>query len=223
VKPRSNLEGVDDPEESTANLEGLDDPEESLANLEGENSDQKSEIIAIKKELRQQKSKIQHLEKANKDMMKERTAVCGYQDFLSLSSDTTLTFERVYDEVNSGGKLEENGYFTAQVSGVYFVTLKASVELKQGESLRGDLKLSSGNYDNDGGFIWSSNDSGSGWNQATSSGYILDQASASRYVKMSAGETLHIELIPKYPYSECGGKIEVYYTTMCVSLYSASG
>ena len=27
-----------------------------------------------------------------------------------------------------------------------------------------------------------------------------------RYVKMSAGETLHIELVPKYPYSECGGE-----------------
>merc|ERR1740128_883059 len=67
VKPLANLEGVDIPEESQATLEGIDDPVESLANLEGENSDQKSEIIAIKKKFAEMetdmKSKIQHIQK----------------------------------------------------------------------------------------------------------------------------------------------------------------
>merc|ERR1740128_1599884 len=65
---QATLEGIDDPEESTVNLEGLDDPKESLANLEGENSDLKSEIIAMKKKFAEMetdmKSKIQHIEKA---------------------------------------------------------------------------------------------------------------------------------------------------------------
>merc|ERR1740128_392498 len=64
---KATLEGVDNPEESKATLEGLDDPKESLANLEGENSDLKSEIIAMKKKFAEMetdmKSKIQHIEK----------------------------------------------------------------------------------------------------------------------------------------------------------------
>merc|ERR1740128_858113 len=64
---QATLEGIDDPEGSTVNLEGLDDPKESLANLEGENSDLKSEIIAMKKKFAEMetdmKSKIQHIEK----------------------------------------------------------------------------------------------------------------------------------------------------------------
>merc|ERR1740128_1327370 len=204
VKPLANLEGKDDPEESKTTLEGIDDPVESLANLEGENSDQKSEIIAIKKKLAEMetdmKSKIQHIEKANEYMIKEvgaldgrlsqaemRTAVCGYKNYLSFSSSTTLIFERVYDEVNSGGVLEESGYFTATIEGVYLVTLKTTVSLDNGENLYGYLKLSSGHYNTDGEFIYSRNYAGG-------SGWIVDQASATRYVKMAAGETLHIEL-----------------------------
>merc|ERR1740128_921718 len=111
-------EGVDNPEESQATLEGLDDPKESLANLEEENSDQKSQIIAMKKKFAEMetdmKSKIQHIEKEVGALdgrllqSEKRTAVCGYQGSLSFSSDTILIFERVYDEVNSGGTLQEN-------------------------------------------------------------------------------------------------------------------
>ena len=139
----------------------------------------------------------------------KRTAVCGYRYGWALSSTTTLTFDRVYDEVNSGGTLEENGYFTATVPGIYLVTLKATVRLDDGEYLYGVLNLSSGNYNTnyEGRFITSYNDAGN---------RIDDQASASRYVKMAAGETLHISLEPY-------GTVEVYFATMCVSLYSASG
>merc|ERR1740128_823747 len=76
-----------------------------------------------------------------------RTAVCGYRYSVSFSSSATLTFQRVYDEVNSGGVLEESGYFTATIEGVYLVTLNAKVELDNNEDLFGFLKLSSGNYD----------------------------------------------------------------------------
>merc|ERR1740128_1381276 len=219
VRPLAILEGEDDPEESKTTLEGIDEPVESLANLEGENSDQKSEIMAIKKKLAEMetdmKSKIQHIEKevgaldGRLSQAEMRTAVCGYKNYLSFSSSTTLIFERVYDEVNSGGVLKESGYFTATIEGVYLVTLKTTVSLHDGENLYGYLKLSSGQYgDNyEDNFIHSWNDAGD---------YIREQASASRYVKMAAGETLHIELNPK-------GKVEVYNTILCVSLYSASG
>merc|ERR1740128_1327955 len=236
VRPLAILEGEDDPEESKTTLEGIDDPVESLANLEGENSDQKSEIMAIKKKLAEMetdmKSKIQHIEKENSDLKSEiiplkkevgaldgrlsqaemRTAVCGYKNYLSFSSSTTLIFERVCDEVNSGGVLEESGYFTATIEGVYLVTLKTTVGLDYNAYLYGHLKLSSGSYDSNGEdqFIYSVNYAGG-------SGTIREQASASRYVKMAAGETLHIEL---YAYH---GKVEVYNTILCVSLYSASG
>merc|ERR1740128_1466549 len=226
VKPQANPQGVDNPEESTFNLEGLDDPKESLANLEEENSDQKSEIIALKKKFAEMetdmKSKIQHIEKEVGALdgrllqSEKRTAVCGYQGSLSFSSDTILIFERVYDEVNSGGTLQENGYFTAEVPGVYFVTLKSTVRLLNRQRLTGYLKLSSGQYgDNDEDeFIYCRHPLG-GRQLDT----IIEQLSASSYVKMAAGETLHIEFTP-----ESGGvELHVYYNKMCVSLYSASG
>jgi len=143
-------------------------------------------------------------------LAEKRTAVCGYQERLSFTSYATLTFERVYDEVHSGGVLEESGYFTAQITGVYFVTLKTSVELDDGETLNGYLTLSSGHNDDnlEDLFIESSNKAGGG--------RIVDQASASRYVKMSAGETLHITL-------ETISQVYVLRSMLCVSLYSASG
>merc|ERR1740128_1297640 len=224
---QATLNDIDDPEESTVNLEGLDDPKESLANLEGENSDLKSEIIAMKKKFAEMetdmKSKIQHIEKANKYMIKgigaldgrlslaeKRTAVCGFKGELDFDSDTTLTFDQVNDEVNSGGVLEESGYFTAQITGVYLVNLNAVISLEGGSAMYGVLKLSSGQYDSNGEdwFIYSCNDAGP---------YIRDQASASRYVKMAAGETLHIDLSPH------NGEVGVYQSMLCVSLYSASG
>merc|ERR1740128_1481892 len=64
---QATLEGVDNPEESKATLEGLDDPKESLANLEGENSDLKSEIIALKKKFAEMET----------DMKKEVGALDG--------------------------------------------------------------------------------------------------------------------------------------------------
>merc|ERR1740128_1419820 len=58
-----------------------------------------------------------------------RTAVCGYRSFLSMGSDSTLTFEPVHNEINTGGVLAESGYFTATIEGVYLVTLKTAVGL----------------------------------------------------------------------------------------------
>jgi len=137
-----------------------------------------------------------------------REAVCGYQATLGFSSSATLTFERVYDEVDSssGGGLQTDGVFKAGVTGIYLITLETKVELGGGGGLVGELNLSSGNYTGEQ-FINSYNADG---------GYIGDQASASRYVRMAAGETLHITLWS-------GEYVYVYYTTMCISLYSASG
>jgi len=137
-----------------------------------------------------------------------REAVCGYQETLGFSSSATLTFERVYDEVDSssGGGLQTDGVFKAGVTGIYLITLETKVELGGGGGLVGELNLSSGNYTGEQ-FINSYNADG---------GYIGDQASASRYVSMAAGETLHITLWS-------GEYVYVYYTTMCISLYSASG
>merc|ERR1719341_1120952 len=137
-----------------------------------------------------------------------REAVCGYQETLGFSSSATLTFERVYDEVDSssGGGLQADGVFKAGVTGIYLITLETKVELGGGGGLVGELNLSSGNYTGEQ-FINSYNADG---------GYIGDQASASRYVSMAAGETLHITLWS-------GEYVYVYYTTMCISLYSASG
>merc|ERR1740128_1121490 len=88
-----------------------------------------------------------------------RTAVCGVQDSMSMSSSTTLTFDRVHDEINSGGVLAESGYFTATIEGVYLVTLKTTVYLVRSQELYGNLKLSSGGYNdnNEDRFIESSN------------------------------------------------------------------
>merc|ERR1719341_2864099 len=138
-----------------------------------------------------------------------RSAICGNKKKLEFSSSTTLTFDRVYDEVDSstGGELQTDGYFTAGVAGIYFITLETSVQLDQYEELHVYLVLSSGNYAGDGAFTYSYNSGGS---------RIDEQASASRYVSMSAGETLHISL-------DTSSEETVFYTTMCVSLYSASG
>jgi len=140
----------------------------------------------------------------------KREAACGYKGYLKFSDPTTLTFDRVYDEVDfsSGGVMQTNGVFTAGVAGIYFITLETTVGLDNGEILHGDLMLSSGNYADDGNFIFSRNDGG---------GLIIEQASASRYVSMSAGKTLNITLDALY------GEVDVYSTTLCVSLYSASG
>jgi len=177
--------------------------------------------------MRQMKSKMQHLEKEvgahdrRLSLAEKRTAVCGYQPRFNITVPTTLTFDRVYDEVNSGGLLSTTGYFTAKIAGVYFVTLKTTVSLDDREYLVGYLKLSSSfrkNYDDnkeraqnkEHRFIYSSNHAG---------GHIRDQASASRYVMMSAGETLHISLDP----GDEGGNVSVFRSMLCVSLYSASG
>jgi len=166
----------------------------------------------LKKEVGEIKTEVNSIDgRLNKAEKKD--AVCGYKGDLLSSISTTLIFDRVYEEVvsSSGGEtLQKNGSFTAGESGVYLVTLETSVTLHKDEQLVGYLKLSSGNYKDDGRFIRT------GRSLVSGSGYILDQASASRYVKMTAGETLHITLYPT-------GSVHVWDTTMCVSLYSASG
>jgi len=139
-----------------------------------------------------------------------REATCGYQLQFGFSSPGTLTFDRVYDEVDSssGGELQTNGFFTAGITGIYFITLETTASLDKDHLLYVVLELSSGNYAADQVFMLSGNNNG---------GNIGDQASALRYVRMSAGETLHISLDPR------GGTVAIYYTTLCVSLYSASG
>jgi len=206
-------------EEQLTNVEGqLTNVEERLTSVEGLASGLQQEVGIVEEDIGAIRDDVNTITadiaamdgRLSKAEM--RTAVCGYQHYLGFSSSTTLTFDRVYGEVNSGGDLEESGYFTATIEGVYLVTLKTSVWLNEGEDLLAYLKLSSGNYaDNyEERFIYSRH-------RAGGSGWIYDQASASRYVKMSAGETLHIELEPY------GGEVGVIYSTMCVSLYSASG
>merc|ERR1719239_352830 len=173
----------------------------------------------LEKQLTNMEDRLTNVEDLGSGLQQVRSAICGYKKSMSISwyhGTTTLTFDRVYDEVNSGGDLEESGYFTATIEGVYLVTLKTSVALSEGEYLRGSLKLSSGQYDDNYEDVFIDS-----WNHEINNGgngYIVDQASASRYVRMAAGETLHISLNPNDR-----GDVEVNYTTMCVSLYSASG
>jgi len=206
-------------EEQLTDVEGqLTNVEERLTSVEDLGSGLQQEVGIVEADVRAIRDDVNNITadiaamdgRLSKAEM--RTAACGYLDTLVFSSSTTLTFDRVYDEVNSGGVLEKSGYFTATIAGVYFVDLKATVELDSGDYLRGNLKLSSGNYtyNREERFI-------SSYNHGGGSGYIRDQASASRYVSMAAGETLHISLEAHY------GVVAVYYTTMCVSLYSASG
>jgi len=184
-----------------------------IENLQKDLADQTKKTkdleVELKKEVEAREAEDYSIDgRLNKTEM--RTAVCGYQNYLG--STTNLTFDRVYDEVNSGGVLEESGYFTARIEGVYLVTLKTSVNLDSGEWMYGYLKLSSGPGSYTGTeeetFIYSSNRASRG---------IYDQASASRYVKMTAGEKLHVIL------DSGDNGVDVYQTIMCVSLYSASG
>jgi len=172
----------------------------------------KKEVEAREAEVGKIKTEVNSIDgRLNKTEVRE--AVCGYLKSVYVSTLTNLTFDRVIDEVDSssGGELQTDGSFKAGAAGVYFVDLEASVGLQTGYRLDGFLRLSSGNYTGNAEerFINSNNVMGGSW--------IYAQASASRYVSMSAGETLHIELVPS------GGTVDVWYITMCVSLYSASG
>jgi len=179
--------------------------EDLEAELQKEVEAREAEVGKIKKEVNSIDGRLIKTEK--------REAVCGYLKVVDVSRITTLTFDRVYDEVDSssGSELQTNGFFKAGAAGVYFITLEAIFELDAGgEYLYGELLHSSGNYkgDYEERFIQSQN---------FASGRIQDQASASRYVSMAAGETLHIRLVP------ANGNVRVWTTSMCVSLYSASG
>ena len=79
-------------------------------------------------------------------------------------------------EVDSTGEgsLAYNGFFSAGVAGIYFVSLETTVGLDDNEDLFGELVTSSGNYSNDRHFIYSNN-------HAHGGGALRDQASASRY------------------------------------------
>jgi len=193
--------------------------DERLTNVKGQLTNVEEELLNVEKRLTNTEERLTNVEDLGSGLQQVRSAICGYKKSMSISwyhGTTTLTFDRVYDEVNSGGDLEESGYFTATIEGVYLVTLKTSVALSEGEYLRGSLKLSSGQYDDNYEDVFIDS-----WNHEINNGgngYIVDQASASRYVRMAAGETLHISLEPNDR-----GDVEVNYTTMCVSLYSASG
>jgi len=204
-------------EEQLTNVEGqLTNVEERLTSVEGLASGLQQEVGIVEEDIGAIRDDVNtitadiaamdgRLSKAEK-----RESACGYKEEMTFSGSTTLTFDRVYDEVDSssGGELQTDGSFKAGAAGIYFITLETTVNLNDGEYLRGYLRLSTGSYANDGDFIENNNHAG---------GYINDQASASRYVRMAAGETLHVSLEPH------GGTVAVYHTTMCVSLYSASG
>jgi len=146
-----------------------------------------------------------------------RDAVCGYKNDMHFTEAKPLKFDRVYDEVagGSGGSLAETGTFTAGVAGTYFITIESTVALGNGEWLEADITLSSGNYVDDKRFLFTKkHNSGADW--------VRDQSSASRYVKMAAGETMEITLTPGED-GNSDGQIDILHTTMCVSLYSASG
>jgi len=180
----------------------------------------KKEVEAREAEVGKIKTEVNSIDgRLNKTEVRE--AVCGYKESVYVSTLTNLTIDRVIDEVDSssGGELQTDGSFKAGAAGVYFVDLEASVGLNDGEYLLGFLRLSSGSYagNQEEIFIYSNNHVVNSGGSSSSSSGIVEQASASRYVSMSAGETLHIALEPY------GGQVRVWYITMCVSLYSASG
>merc|ERR1719239_1469901 len=159
----------------------------------------KKEVEAREAEVGKIKTEVNSIDgRLNKTEVRE--AVCGYKESVYVSTLTNLTIDRVIDEVDSssGGELQTDGSFKAGAAGVYFVDLEASVGLNDGEYLLGFLRLSSGSYagNQEEIFIYSNNHVVNSGGSSSSSSGIVEQASASRYVSMSAGETLHIALEP---------------------------
>ena len=187
--------------------------QEEVDTIKADVNNIQAEINIIETDIKTIKSEIEVIDgRLSKSV--ERTAVCGYLASKGFTSSTILNYDRVYDEVDStGGSLNLNGYFTAGIEGIYYVTLETLVDIDDGEYLHGVLETSSGNYSEDGDFTHSVNTGGGG-------GPIRDQASASRYLKLVAGESLHINLVPGL--NSGGREVYVGHATMCVSLYSPS-
>lgn len=208
--------------------------EELLKKLEKLQKDfeaQVNETKALKKEVDDIKEDDSKMETDISNMLTEvqaldgrlnntemRHAVCGYKNDMHFKEKKALFFERVYDEVDSNteGSLLVDGTFTAGVAGVYFITVETMVALGRGESVEGFIELSSGNYADDKRFIFTKKHDVGGTDWAR------DQASASRYVTMAAGETMQIMLTPAFGSAVNDGTMDILQTTMCVSLYSAS-
>merc|ERR1719341_2242182 len=156
-------------EQLTSVEERLTNMEERLTNVEGLGSGLQQEvgimeadIGAIRDDVNAITADIAAID-GRLSKAEVRSAICGNKKKLEFSSSTTLTFDRVYDEVDSstGGELQTDGYFTAGVAGIYFITLETSVQLDQYEELHVYLVLSSGNYAGDGAFTYSYNSGGS--------------------------------------------------------------
>merc|ERR1719239_757449 len=91
------------------------------------NTTLKGEIVKLDERLEKQLTNVEQ----RLTNVEARQAVCGYsiyQDF-EPTVPNPLTFERIYDEVDSssGGELNAYGGFTAGVAGIYFITLETTV------------------------------------------------------------------------------------------------
>merc|ERR1719239_1270568 len=84
------------------------------------------QLTNVEERLTNMEERLANMEDLGSGLQQVREAVCGYHSSLKFSTATNLTFDRVYDEVNSssGGELQTEGVFTAGVTGIYFIPLE---------------------------------------------------------------------------------------------------
>merc|ERR1719239_1774999 len=124
-------------EELTSVEERLTNMEERLTNVEDLGSGLQQEVGIVEADIGAIRDDVNtitadiaamdgRLSKAEK-----RESACGYKEEMTFSGSTTLTFDRVYDEVDSssGGELQTDGSFKAGAAGIYFITLETTVNL----------------------------------------------------------------------------------------------
>merc|ERR1719398_589802 len=92
------------------------------------------QLTNVEERLTNMEERLTNMEDLGSGLQQVREAVCGYHSSLKFSTATNLTFDRVYDEVNSGsgGELQTEGVFTAGVTGIYFIPLETMVGLYEG-------------------------------------------------------------------------------------------
>jgi len=130
-----------------------------------------------------------------------KSAVCGYTDYLT--SAGTAVFTTTYQEVEEVGSVLEasTGIYTAGVDGIYEVSVSGICSVSSGEEVT--LSLYGGQYDAENMFFVDS---------YSYEGDIRDQCSASRQMKLMAGDQIYMDYSVK-------GSPSIGRLKFCVTLY----
>jgi len=142
----------------------------------------------------------------------KQSAICGYQDMWGAGS-ATMTFDNIITVINEvGSSLSTSGVYTAGVAGIYEASVSGFSDMDKGErafiALRGSGAT---NNDWDKVFIQSGYTNS---NDRTSSAYTYDALSATRPLRLSAGDQLYL-------YYTKTGNAYVYKIRFCITLLQA--